>query len=266
MKQTPRQALVLAGSRGPADPVASAKGLPHKALVPVAGVPMLERVVETLFGTGSIEHIIISADRLLVEHGFGPKLAPRIDRGQITIAEPRPSPSESVATVLESLGSDGFPLLVTTADHPLLTRSMVEHFCKTTLDDADVVIGLAEATTIRSVYPDAIRTFYRFGDRRFSGCNLFLLTSLRAVNLVRFWREMERHRKQPWRLVAAVGLRPLIGYLLNRLSIEDAFSHLGRMVDAKIGMVEMLEAEAAIDVDKPSDLMLVEAILGTSRG
>jgi len=261
----PRLALLLAGSRGPTDPVASAKGLPHKALVPVSGIPMLERVVETLFASGTIEHIIISADRSLVDHGFGPVLTPRIEAGEISIAEPKPSPSESVAAVLETLEADAFPLLVTTADHPLLTPAMVQHFWKTAADDADFVVGLAEATTICSAYPDAVRTFYRFKDKRFSGCNLFLLASPTSKNLVAFWREMERHRKRPWRLIAAVGLRPLLSYMLNRLSIDDAFSHLGQLVDARIGMVEMREAEAAIDVDKPDDLRLVEAILGAGR-
>ena len=41
-------ALILAGSRGPDDPMARAAGVSHKALLPVAGVPMLLRVVEAL--------------------------------------------------------------------------------------------------------------------------------------------------------------------------------------------------------------------------
>ena len=40
---TPRRftALVLAGSRGAADPVAQAAGVAHKALAPVGGIPMI---------------------------------------------------------------------------------------------------------------------------------------------------------------------------------------------------------------------------------
>ncbi|NJM91716.1 MAG: hypothetical protein HC861_02805 [Rhodospirillaceae bacterium] len=38
-------ALILAGSRGPDDPMAKAANVSHKALLPVAGVPMLLRVV-----------------------------------------------------------------------------------------------------------------------------------------------------------------------------------------------------------------------------
>ena len=163
---------------------------------------------------------------------------------------------------LDSLPQSAFPLLVTTADHPLLTPSMIDHFWRQGDDQADLVIGLAEAHTIRAVYPDAVRTFYRFGDQRFSGCNLFLIASPQARNVVTFWQDMERHRKRPWRLIAAVGVTPLLRFLINRLTIDEALSHLGQLVDARIGMVSMPYAEAAIDVDKPEDLRLVEEILG----
>ena len=41
-------ALILAGSRGPDDPMARAAGVSHKAMLPVDGVPMLLRVVEAV--------------------------------------------------------------------------------------------------------------------------------------------------------------------------------------------------------------------------
>ena len=81
MSAYPRHALVLAGSRGPTDPVASAQGLPHKALVPVDDVPMLERVVGTLFASDGIDHIILSTDGALAEHGLGPALTKDIEAG-----------------------------------------------------------------------------------------------------------------------------------------------------------------------------------------
>lgn len=261
MTKAPRHALVLAGSRGPTDPVASARGLPHKALVPVAGVPMLERVADTLLVDTSIEQVILSADAGLLEHGLGPALSTGIEAGEIKVAKPRSSPSESVAAVLDDLSPDAFPLLVTTADHPLLSGSMVEHFCAHAPEDADFVLGLAEAATIRARHPDAVRTFYRFKGQGYSGCNLFLLRTPDAHRIVTFWQEMECHRKRPWRLVAAVGLLPLLRFLANRLSLEEALAHLGKLVGARIGMVAMPFAEAAIDVDKPADLDLVEMIL-----
>lgn len=239
-----------------------AKGLPHKALVPVAGVPMLERVIGTLFASAGIEHVILLADPALAGHGFGPALTKEIDDGRITLANPENSPSASVARVLQAMPADAaFPLLMTTADHPLLTPSMVEHFCKEAPHDADLTIGLAEAGVIGARYPETVRTFYRFQGRGYSGCNLFLLNTQKARLAVEFWQHMERHRKRPWRLIAAVGVLPLLRFALGRLSLESALDHLSTRVNARIAMVAMPFAEAAIDVDKPGDLDLAEAIL-----
>lgn len=260
--QRPRHALVLAGSRGPTDPVAKALGLPHKALVPVHGIPMLERVVSTLFAAPGIDHVILCTDQALAHHGLGPVLTNEIDAGRITLAKPAASPSESVSDALNVMHeSAAFPLLVTTADHPLLTVPMIQHLTASAPQSADFVVGLAEAEVIRERYPDAIRTFYRFKGRGYSGCNLFLATTSRARRVVDFWQRMERYRKRPLRLVAAVGVAPLLQFMIGRLSIEQALHHLSTHIDAEIGMVEMPFAEAAIDVDKPTDLDLAEAIL-----
>ena len=54
--------LVLAGRRGPTDPVAQAAGCSHKALVPIAGVPMLVRVLRELRAVPHVKQIAVSID------------------------------------------------------------------------------------------------------------------------------------------------------------------------------------------------------------
>ena len=46
----PYTALLMAGSRGPTDPVASYCGISHKAMAPIAGEPMVQHVLRTLAG------------------------------------------------------------------------------------------------------------------------------------------------------------------------------------------------------------------------
>ncbi|MGH6914095.1 MAG: spore coat biosynthesis protein F, partial [Geminicoccales bacterium] len=58
----PFTALVLAGSRGPDDPVARARGVAHKCLAPVAGVPMLVRVALTLAACPSVGRIRVALE------------------------------------------------------------------------------------------------------------------------------------------------------------------------------------------------------------
>jgi GTP:adenosylcobinamide-phosphate guanylyltransferase len=251
-------ALILAGSRGPDDPVARLAGQTHKALVPVAGVAMLLRVVRTLRQAPCIGRLALCIDRPTLEQLRDPVAAELLS--DVRIIAPGPTPSASVRQAIEEL-PDALPLLVTTADHALLTAAMVEHFCAAVPADAEVAVALATATTIRRAYPDSIRTYYRFGGEGYSGCNLFLLRGPAAIKVAAFWSEMERHRKRPWRLVAAIGPLTLLRFLLGALSLEAAMRRLSRIIGAAVCAVEMPFAEAAIDVDKPADLALAEIIL-----
>jgi GTP:adenosylcobinamide-phosphate guanylyltransferase len=253
-------ALVLAGSRGPDDPVARAGGVAHKCLVPVAGVPMAVRVVETLAACPSIARIAITLENR-APVGELPALRPLIDAGRLTLLATAATPSLSVQRALDEL-PDALPLLVTTGDHPLLTPEMVEHFCaaaRTT--GADLVVGLTPSAAIRKAYPDAQRTYLHFRDERYSGANLYALLGRDARRAVAFWRRVEQERKRPWRLVRAFGWRPLLAYLLGRLTLDDAMARASGIIGARIAAAVLPYAEAAIDVDKPADLALAETIL-----
>lgn len=250
-------ALVLAGSRGRDDPVARQAGVTHKALAAVAGVPMLLRVLRTLRASPAVGRIALCIDRTAI--------ADVAEIGDdVQVIEPDATPGASVARALAEI-ADAPALLVTTADHALLTPAMVEHFCAGVPADAEVAVGLASAATIRSAYPETQRTYYRFAGEGYSGCNLFLLRGPRARRAAAFWSEMERHRKRPWRLVAAIGPLTLARFMTGTLGLEAALWRLSRAAGAEIRAVEMPYAEAAIDVDKPADLELAERILAASR-
>ena len=47
------------------------------------------------------------------------------------------------------------------------------------------------------------RTWLRFADGQWSGCNLFLLQSRRAQAAIATWSAVEADRKRPWRIAAA---------------------------------------------------------------
>jgi 2-C-methyl-D-erythritol 4-phosphate cytidylyltransferase len=55
-------ALILAGSRGPHDPVAALGKVAHKALTPIAGRPMLAFVLDAVRGVPEVDRIHICID------------------------------------------------------------------------------------------------------------------------------------------------------------------------------------------------------------
>jgi GTP:adenosylcobinamide-phosphate guanylyltransferase len=260
----PFTALVLAGSRGPDDPVARVAGVAHKCLAPVAGVPMAVRVVQALAASTGIDRIAVALEdpSLLDEL---PALRPLIGAGRCIVLPTAATPSLSVQRALDEL-PDPLPLLVTTGDHPLLTPAIVAHFCAAARGTgADLVAGLASAAAIRTAYPNAQRTYLRFRDERYSGANLFAVLKPEGQRAVAFWRRVEQERKRPWRLVRAFGWQPLLAYLLGRLTLDDAMARASNVIGARLAAVVLPQPEAAIDVDKPADLDLVETILARRR-
>ena len=255
-------ALVLAGSRGPADPVALAAGVPHKALAAVAGRAMILRVLDTLRHCPEIGRVAISLnDPGLI--GRLPELADRVAAGEVTVVDADRSPAASVIAALERI-PDPLPLLIATADHPLLTPAMVRYFLGA-LGDAEAAAAVASEAVIAPAYPETRRTYIRLRGGAYSGCNLFAVTTPDAARAARFWSRVEVYRKQPWRLFAAGGIGPLLSFLFRRLDLDDAADRLSRLLGLRLRVVILPFPEAAMDVDKPSDLALAEEILA-SRG
>ena len=257
-------ALVLAGERpGGTEPVAAATGVRYKCLAPAAGTPMLVRVVGALAASRSIDRILVSlGDTALLDEL--PALAELRKGGRLEAVKSAETPSLSVAAMAD--GAE-LPLLVTTADHALLTPDMVDHFCaRPELEQLDVAAGIVPIDLVEARYPRTRRTVLKFRDGGFSGANLFAITSAAGRGAIGFWRRVEQDRKRPWRIAQTFGLISLLLYVAGRLTLDAAGARMSRVMGARVGLVSLPFGEAAIDVDRPADLDVVNAILGAREG
>ncbi|MEM1315715.1 MAG: NTP transferase domain-containing protein [Pseudomonadota bacterium] len=244
-------ALILAGSRGARDPVAAAAGVPAKAFAPVAGRPMLARVIEALAGCPEIGDIVVS-----IEPGM-PDL-PETSRA-VRRLDAEPSPAASALAGTEALSA---PLLVTTADNPLLTPKTISAF----LDGAraaevDVCAALAPRAAVERAGNPGRRTYLRFSDGAFSGCNLFHISTEAGMGAIRFWRALEADRKRPWRMASKIGPGVLARYAAGRLSTAQVAAAISGRAGCRAAIVRLDEPLAAHDVDKPEDLAFAERVL-----
>ena len=255
----PVTALVLAGARAGRDSVAESAGVSLKVLAPVCGVPMVTRVVMTLQASHLVEQQVLCGPswKVVQEQGF---LHDLVEKKLIRWVAPQQGPSLSVKSFLEQSAST-FPLLVTTADHALLTVEMVDYFLREANQvKGDVAVALVPYSVVAQAYPQSQRTVIGFRGGGYCGCNLFLLCTPRAMGLVNFWTQVERERKQPLRLIHRLGWFMLIRYLMGNLSLSDALRALSARMGISIKEIILPFPEAAIDVDTPQDLALVEQI------
>jgi molybdopterin-guanine dinucleotide biosynthesis protein A len=253
-------ALVLAGDRRADDPLVIASGAGCKALLGIAGRPMLLRVLDALQAAGSVGRVHLS--------GPGPdslahsaELRERIADDRVHWHAPGPTPSTSALAVLDTLGP-AEPVLLTTADHPLLKAEYIEHFCtEAARDGADVAVGVAPYALVQPLFPDMRKTLLRFSDGPYCGCNLFAFPSPAGRAMAARWREVESARKTPWRVIGLLGWSAILRYRLGWMTLDAAMALLSRRTGLRVKAVVMPFGEAAVDVDSPEDHRLVEARL-----
>ena len=244
-------AIILAGQRPGGDPLSQAHGVPAKALVPVAGQPMLERVAGLLAAMPEIGRVLVVAQDIApLQHALPPALSGR--REWVAGGD---SVSAAAALALRVL-DDAWPVLLTTADHPLLTPQIVRTFLAAAGRNAKGVdIGFVESAVIRAEWPDARRTWLKMRDGWYSGANLFALHDTSVFAGLARWESIERDRKKTLRLFARFGPGLLLAALLRRLTLAQALQQAGRRIDPALDVrpVILAHARAAMDVDKLSD-------------
>lgn len=246
-------AVVLAGSRPGRDAFAEQFGTDLKALIPVAGEPMVRHPVRALLESDSVGRVLV--------------LSQAPDRiGAVLPEDPRLTAKESQGTIAETIENlilshtAEFPLLVTTADHALLDGQMIAEFI-TKAEGASVAVGVVERQSLLARLPQTKRTWLAFRGGAYSGANLFALGSIKSLAAIEQWRSVEQDRKKGWRVLGALGPALLLGAVLRLRTLDQSIAIVGRKLGLTARAVVLSNPLAAVDVDKPVDHAIVEAIL-----
>jgi len=246
-------ALVLAGSRPGRDAFAESFGTDLKALIPVAGEPMVRRPVRALLESENIGRVLVlgqAPDRIA---------AALTDDSRIEVGESATTIAGTVLALLDDPGTE-WPLLVTTADHALLNTATIDEFCSTA-SGTNIAIGVVERAGLLRRLPGAQRTWLSFRGGAYTGANLFALSSPGVRPAIELWRSVEQDRKKAWRILSLLGPAMLVLVALRLVSLDEVMVRLSARLGLTIRAVPLSNPLAGVDVDKPEDHALVEAIL-----
>jgi len=250
-------AIVLAGRRPGENGFAAAHGVAAKALIRAGGEPMLGRVARTLLDSPSVGRVVVLAQE--AEALLAGELEWMAKDPRIATARSGDGISASVGR-LAGTEAAPYPVLVTTADHALLRPEMVEAFIAAT-DGVDAAFAMVERKTVEKAHPDTRRTWLKAANGHFSGANLFALLTPESARGTDFWARAEKDRKRTLKLLSFLGLGIFLRAATRTISLEAAAERVGRKAGFRLKAVPLPYAEAAIDVDKESDLELAERIL-----
>lgn len=258
----PLTALIAAGRRAGVDPLAAHFGLEDKALIPIAGSPMLAHVLKTL-----LDHPAIGSIRILTQNPEtligDPQIARLADDPRVSLLPGGGSVSGAVADAIAA-PPVSFPYLLTTADNVLLDAAIIDHFLAAVrATPVDVAAGVVSRAVFERRYPDLRRTWLRFAGGAYSGANLFWFGGPNAQRAIDVWRTIEQDRKRGRAVIGAFGVVTLLGAMLRLLTLHGAIRRAGRKLGVAAAAIEIPIAEACIDIDKPADYELATRLMAS---
>jgi CTP:molybdopterin cytidylyltransferase MocA len=241
--------VILAGGDGEViDPACRFKGL-----VPIAGKPLVEWVVDAFLAAGLVNQVAVVMPTAENLGGW-------VDRVEKLVVSDR----EFMDNVLAGISAfrEDRPVVVATGDIPLITGAEVDEFISQGLETgADFVYPLVRQDEIEAAYPGAARTYFKLKSGRFTGGNAMMVNPLLLPRAREIGQHMFDDRKNAVALVRTAGFGFVIKFLLGRLEPEDLSDKIRQMLGGSGAAVVVRRPSIAMDVDKPADLVLAEGIL-----
>ena len=227
-----------------------------KALISIAGRPMIAYVVEALAGSQYIKHITVV--------GLPPEDRPPLPAEVSHIPNQGSMLANAEAGVREAFAQEGVEgVLVGSADLPLITPEIVDRFIATCLEtEHDLYYSVVERSVMEGQFPESHRTYIRLVEGEFAGGDLFLVRSGAVVASTELWQRLSEARKNPLKQVRMLGgTWPLIKLLARRLSLPEAERRASEALGIHGRVVVCPQAELGMDVDKPFQLEIARAEL-----
>ena len=250
-------AVVLAG-RENTGKLKDISGERWEALIPIAGAPMLQYVIDAVSEARQIERVII----------VGPEdaLRDRIKGRAITYVPPQGGIVANVRAAVQLLSPDE-QVIIVTSDVPLITAQTVDGFldeCRA-VGPADVYYPILERRVLEARYPTTVRTYAKLREGTYTGGNFFVIKAGMIDAVGEIAEKFVAARKSPLQMAGLLGWSFIIKLLLGRAALPELVERAVRILGAPAQVVETQQAEIGIDVDKPSDFELVEAELAKRR-
>ncbi|WP_374413541.1 NTP transferase domain-containing protein [Novosphingobium colocasiae] len=235
--------VILAGNGGKAQGrLAQRFAVSHACLAPLAGRSLIGHVLHVAASHPRVVSLAVSIEREAFDAIYD-ELTHLPGRGTVQLVEARDNLADSVRDAMR--GWNG-PVIVTTADTPLLTAASIDAVAQA-LTTADAVAALVRRKAVDAVHPRAAGRGHILADGAFVPCNLYGLmgpAGLRAVDLF-------RHGPLGHNALARVRALGLLNLVLARaglLDVQALTDRLAARLGARLRAVILNDGTQAIDV------------------
>ncbi len=250
-------AIVTAGGIPlPEDPLYPYTKGHSKAMLDLAGKPMLQWVLDALSSSKKVDNVIIMG---------------MSEKNGMTCAKPTyylPNEGRMLANIVSGVHKalDLNPatehVLIVSSDIPALTGDMVDWLVgEIEKEPADIYYGVIPRNVMEKRYPDSRRTWTHLKDMDLCGADINASHVRMATEHLDTWEELIGKRKSPLKQAATIGIGTLLLMLLRQLTLDDLVERVCSRIGIRGKAVVWSWAEAGMDIDKPHQLEIMRTDL-----
>jgi GTP:adenosylcobinamide-phosphate guanylyltransferase len=250
-------AIVTAGGiPQPNDPLYAYSNGDSKALIDIAGKPMVQWVLDALGEAKHVDNVILIG--LSAKSGLTCKKPIHYVSNQGRML------ANIVAGVNKSLeiNKNNKYVLVVSSDIPALKGEMVDWLVSTCMQTKDdLYYGVCPRQVMEKRFPDSKRTYTRLKDMEVCGADINLTHVSMATEHLDTWEALINNRKNVFRQAAILGWDTLFQIVTHQLTVEEMVQRASERIGIKGRAIIWPYAEGAMDIDKPHQLELLRADL-----
>jgi GTP:adenosylcobinamide-phosphate guanylyltransferase len=240
-------AIVTAGGIPlPEEPLYPATLGQSKALLDVAGKPMIQWVLDALSAAKTVDNIIIVGLTEKMGLQCGKKMYFVSNQGKMV------ENLQAGARKVKEVNPEASHVLMVSSDIPGISGEMVDWVVNTDMQtDLDVYYHLIQREVMEKRYPDCKRTWTHLKGLEVCGGDMNVgRLSLLLTEDTDIWHKITDARKSPLKQAALVGFDTAFLLLTGQLTLEKAEANIMKRLNITGKAIVCPFAEVGMDVDK----------------
>lgn len=250
-------AVVTAGGiPQPNEPLyAYSKGA-SKALIDVAGKPMIQWVLDALGEAKTIDRVVVIGLSAKSDLTCKKPLTYLSNRGKML-----DNLKAGTARVME-LNPKAKYVLFVSSDIPSITAEMVDWVVNTATETQDdIYYNVVVREDMEERFPGSKRTYTPLKDMQVCGGDMNVARAAIVNQNSEFWNKLIEARKNPAAQAALIGFDIIFKFIFRQLTIDDVIKRVADKLGLKGRAIVCPFPEVGMDVDKPHQLELMRADL-----
>ena len=238
--------LTAGGIPLPEEPLYPATLGQSKAMLEVAGKPMLQWVLDALTDASTIDNVIIVGLTEKVGLKCGKKMYFVSNQGKMV------ENLQAGGRKVKEVNPKAKHVLIVSSDIPGITGEMVDWVVNTDMQtDLDVYYHLIQREVMEKRYPGCKRTWTHLKGMEVCGGDMNVgRLSLLLRKDIDIWHKITDARKSPMKQAALVGFDTAFLLLTGRLTLEKAETNIMKRLNLTGKAILCPYAEVGMDVDK----------------